>query len=122
MNKSYPIFNVSEMKCPRLELRWDKVDGNDKECAYNLVIPLTEYDIRREDSDGKKVRDCLTVEMGRTQSSGGSPVIFDGDKNNPPFIRTPFRDGAHIRWDGKVLNLPIYVVFEDKAQELEMCQ
>ena len=40
---------------PRLQLRWAKAEPNDRSyewaCHYELVIPLDEYDIRREDYD-----------------------------------------------------------------------
>lgn len=108
------LIKASEMKCPRLELRWDKIDGVEKECAYNLVLPLRDLDIRREDGEGNRVRDCKTVELGRTRCSGG-PARFDENRPDGLQIETPFRDTAHICWDAEVLNLPKYAVYEDWA-------
>jgi hypothetical protein len=112
------IIPAENMTAPRLELRWRKT-GNDwtqRECDYNIVIPLREHDIRREDEDGNKVRDELTIHIGSTSVEGGraeEPVYENGD------IDTPFRDGAHALWDSEVLNgMPIYAVCGDKAQEI----
>jgi len=51
--------------------------------------------------------------IGETRvSSKEGPVLKDGS------IDTPFRDGVHIRGDAIELNLPAFVVFEDKSYQL----
>lgn len=101
------------MPCPRLELEWVMVgdDWRKRECIYSIVIPLDEHDIRRRDADGKKVRNEVKAEIGRTAVSGGNgeaPIWGDGK------VQRPFRDGAHAIWDSKVLgNMPVVAVCGD---------
>ena len=109
------LIDSNSLPAPRLELRWIKTGKTwqRRECSYALVIPLDEFDIRREDEDGKKVRSELSIEIGRTGVNGGrdqGPIWED------KYIDTPYRDGSHSLWDAKHLgNLPVYVVCEDKA-------
>ncbi len=108
------LIPASQMPCPRLELRWIKTGDTwtERECAYSIVIPLAEHDIRREDKEGNKVRRELTVEIGRTRVTGGmgDEPIWDGKK-----VDTPYRDGAHALWDAEHLHLPVYAVCGDSA-------
>lgn len=95
-----------KLPAPRLELLWDKQDGK-RTCTYSLVIPLQESDLRRENSNGKVVRDVLKLKIGTTLVEGGVSVQ-DGE------VETPFRDGVHALWDSKALkNIPIYAVCGD---------
>lgn len=96
---------MKKMPAPRLELLWDKEVG-ERTCTYSLVIPLKKGDIRRENSNGKDVRNILKLKIGKTRVSGGVS-IQDG------VVETPFRDGAHALWDSKALKLPIYAVCGD---------
>lgn len=102
------------MPCPRLEFEWIMTgkDWGKRDCVYSLVIPLTEFDIRREDENGVKVRSEWKVEIGRTNVIGGRrdhPPIWDDGT-----IDTPFRDGAHAKFDSEVLGgLPIVAVCGD---------
>jgi len=91
---------------PRLELRWVKTGETwyVRECIYELVMPLRNWDVRRECGAKQPKFDCLRIEMGRTYVDGGngkSPVC-DG------VVDAPFRDGAHARWDGEVLGLQVW--------------
>jgi hypothetical protein len=109
------LIDAKDLPVPRLELRWVKTGKTwqCRECAYSLVLPLDEFDIRREGKDGKKVRSEICIEIGRTKVSGGrgQGPIWDAK-----YIDTPYRDGAHSLWDAKHLgNLPVYVVCGDKA-------
>jgi hypothetical protein len=76
----------------------------EKECVYALVLPLKESDLRREDCNGKVIRDIRRLEIGRTKCSGGG---------KPTTTDVPFRDGAHAKWDAEVLGIPVYAVCED---------
>ena len=111
------MISSSELPAPRLELRWTKTGDtwDERKCAYNLVLPLREHDIRREREDGT-TRDCLTVEMGRTKVTGGSRYLFQPNERPGYRIDVPFRDGAHAQWDAEILDLPVYAVFEDYAE------
>jgi hypothetical protein len=112
------LIAEEEMPAPRLELRWVRTGPTwtNRDCLYNLVIPLGEHDIRREDRNGIKVRSCQTVELGKTTATGGRCPLYDGDEA----IDTPFRDGAHAKWDSAALGgLPIYAVCSGMAMLLE---
>ncbi len=109
---------ASEMQCPRLELRWEKKDTwKECVCKYSLVLPLSKDDIRRQDENGRKVREELTVfinETERTSSRITPPVDEDT-------VDTPFRDSSHIRWDCEALGggLPMYAVCGEFATQLD---
>ncbi|MEN7531927.1 hypothetical protein [Cupriavidus sp. DL-D2] len=110
------LIDARDLPAPRLELRWVKTGKTwqSRECAYCLVLPLDEFDVRREDENCNKTRGELTVEICRTRVQGGREQgpIWD-DK----YIDTPYRDGVHAIWDAKHLgNLPIYAVCGDKAK------
>lgn len=100
--------------CPRLEFEWIKTGESwaNRECIYSLVLPLGEYDIRREDGEGNKVRSETKAQLGRTKVTGGKdtpPIWEDGT------VDTPFRDGAHAKFDNKALggHLPIVSICGD---------
>lgn len=115
-----------EMPAPRLELRWTDegapfTNGTDNfytytvVCIYSLVIALGEHDIRGE-SEGERgeplpQRREKAIELGRTFSTNSAiNRLKDG------WIDTPYRDGAHARWDSEQLGgLPIYAVAGGKA-------
>lgn len=112
------LIDENEMLAPRLELRWGKVGPTweNRECSYNLVIPLGPYDCRREDREGRSVRTCQTVELGKTVVTGGRSPLYDAEEA----IDTPFRDGAHAKWDSAALGgLPIYAVCSGMAMLVE---
>ena len=110
------IIAEKDLPMPRLELRWLKGKNDDwyeKICEYSLILPVEDFDIR----DEEKNNGFLKVSLGGTTSTGGSadapPIHILGQS-----INTPFRDGAHIRWDGKNLRLPMFVVCSGIAQQL----
>lgn len=112
---------MRRLPCPRFEFRWSKIGETweHRECVYSLVFPLREHDIRREDEDGNEVRDEWTCEIGRTKVTGGRgnpPIGSDGE------IDVPFRDGAHVWWDGDALGLgrlPIIAVCGDQWSDVD---
>lgn len=74
-------------------------------CIYWMVLPLRPHDIRREGEDGVAVYDEWFVPMGQTMKRGASqPPVHNGK------VQTPFRDGAHARFDMETLGvvIPIY--------------
>lgn len=100
---------------PRLQFTWLPLNDTwtAKECLYTLVLPLRKLDIRSEDENGKSVKREFHCRIGMTTSTGGRRPVFDER------VDTPFRDGAHARWDSEVLGgLPIYAVCEDAATRL----
>lgn len=106
-----------------LQLRWE--DGREVEeanrftvpgdqtwlCHYELVLPLSRWDIRRETGkDGFPETDQLVIAIKppTVRSSQGKPCQRP---NGEEYADTPFRDGAHARWDRELLgNLDVYVV------------
>lgn len=111
--KAHPVDAVV-IPCPRLEFRWvmHGISWRERECIYSLVLPLREFDIRRENEDGEAVYSEKTIEIGRTEVRGyrdGPPIFEDGT------VETPFRDGAHARLDNEALGgqLPIVAVCGD---------
>jgi hypothetical protein len=110
-----------DLPAPRLQLRWAARDQDSQyqwECHYELVLPLGEYDIRREqyDDDGDELPSIseLVVPIKpptrRGSSSASMPCVHKGAH----FYDTPFRDGAHAQWDAKALgNIPIFVIAPD---------
>lgn len=59
--------------------------------------------------------DIIAVPMGRSTSSGGAnyaPDTFQGVYD--PNCSGPFRDGVHIWNDSKCLNLPAFLIVEDR--------
>lgn len=104
------------LPAPRLQIMWIACDSDwaRKECLYTLVLPLRQFDIRREGPDGNNIRTEWHVELGFTVSSGGGYPVVNS------VVDSPFRDGAHAHWDSIVLgNLPIYAVCDDYATLLE---
>jgi hypothetical protein len=116
-------------KSPRLQLRWEAgkaensgyfARGDDVwRCHYELVLPLSEGDIRREIwEDGEEVgsrQELIVAVKGHSLRgmNGTTPCIdrHDGDKL---YFDPPFRDGAHAKWDAALLGgLPIYCVAPD---------
>jgi len=108
-NRLVPFEKAQEIgldvKNARLELRWEKTP-QDREwpwmCHYELLIPLlTAGEIR------------ATLGGTNVGSSRSSMVYEDGT------IDTPFRDGAHAKWDSEILGgLPVNVVCGDKTMKL----
>jgi hypothetical protein len=100
-----PLISENDMPSPRLELRWEKTGETweQRECAYNIVLPLRDTDIRCEDERGVKVRATLTLEIGRTRVEGGFKYLFQPNEKDGDQIDTPYRDGAHARWDSAAL-------------------
>jgi hypothetical protein len=107
-------ISESELPCPRLELRWRKL-GADRVSDYNIVIPITSVDIRKDMPEcfGSELR----INICWTTNSGG-------DKEHPlrsnGIIDTPYRDSAHAAWDSYRLGLPAFVVWDGRAQSIEV--
>ena len=123
-NRYYPIIDEADLPVPRLELRWREWDGNEVKCDYNLVFQLGPYDIRHKRKDeytGKSAE--KKIRLGSTKCTSGRDPSALGykDQDGRDAINTPFRDGAHIQWDGDQLKLRAFVVAHGKAQELATC-
>lgn len=110
-NKSLPT--------PRLQLRWEpsKFDGYNWQCNYELVILLKEHDIRRDIYKNdrllkKKAPRELAIQMKSPQLrlSEATPCAAP---NGERYTDTPYRDGAHAKWDSEQLKLPVYVIAPD---------
>ena len=114
---------MTQLPAPRLQLRWCKADPERRhewECHYELVLPLSEHDIRREVYDDDGILSGGVSEFvvplkppTRRRSSTATPCTArDGSRYYDP----PYRDGAHAQWDAEALgDLPIYVIAPDGA-------
>src|SRR5262245_38298431 len=103
-----------KMPTPRLQLRWEKVAEGEWKCNYELVIKLGKLDIRNPQDYKRATEKLIPLSSGTMVQSTRGPVWPDGT------VDTPFRDGAHARWDAEQLgNPPIYAVYEDKFTRLK---
>ena len=97
-----------------LQLRWEKEDDYNWLCHYELVLSLGALDIRREDDEGNKVRDSLTIALKEPTRRMTTTVPCWDRHNGQMFYDRPYRDGAHALWDSEALGgLPIKVVSPD---------
>lgn len=122
------LIREQELPETRLELRWRRLseseqrDGYTYKCEYLLILGLDPLDIRAEEYSQDDRYDLLfrkrsmVLELGGTLSTGNRGFVNLDSQS----IRTPFRDGAHIRWDSKRLgNLPMFVVCDGWAEQLQ---
>ncbi len=110
-----------KLPAPRLQLRWAQHTGQHRyewECHYELVLPLRGTDIRRDVwKDGEEVGEveelAVPIKEPTLRGSNGTPCTAqDGTR----YCDTPYRDGAHARWDAEVLgNPPIFCIAPDGA-------
>ena len=111
----------SKLPSPRMEFEYvPSTDGwGTHWCIYWLVLPLSEWDVRSENDEGKMgVFRGRYIPMGETKISGGrdEPPVYNGE------VRTPFRDGAHATMDCEALglpNLPVYARCEELTTLIE---
>ena len=123
-----------DLPAPRLQLRWEEENAadSDKErsgtwlCHYEMVIPLSRLDIRRErddgtatDEDGNIKGSCfMALPMGLTRIYPmKSPM--ESDRNGEQVLREPFRDSMHASWDSQRLGMPAFVVWREHRKEIE---
>lgn len=114
---------ASKLPTPRMQLRWEVATEPDHhwQCHYELVILLDKWDVRREVyKRGRKLKRKLPRELAipmktpsfRNSSSHYPPCTSgDGKKR---YADTPYRDGAHAKWDAIQLgDPPIFVIAPD---------
>lgn len=89
---------------PRLELRW--VEHNENSLGYQYYC---RYDLVKCHLTGSVDR----IPLGGTSSSRGPDIVKNGK------VDTPFRDGAHIRFDAREMGLPAYAIYKDTVTELD---
>lgn len=88
---------------------------NQSKCLYYLSVPTSRFDCRTYDVEKTPEYQVVKAHLGGTtvtHGRGGQSKISENG------IDTPFRDGSHIRWDADLLNLPMYVIAEGKAQRI----
>lgn len=97
-----------------LQLRWEEETENSFLCHYELVLPLGEYDIRKEDSEGEQYRNKIVMMITEPTRRTSGAVPCQSREHEGYFFDTPYRDGAHAMWDSRVLgNIPIKVIAPD---------
>lgn len=105
----------AKLPTPRMQLRWkeSKDTGYQWECHYELVILLDEYDVRREVyKNGRELKRKLPRELVIPMKT---PSLRNSSNPHPPctamdgtrYADTPFRDGAHAKWDAIQLGGPL---------------
>lgn len=92
-----------DLPIPRLELRYTNVDSYNCVCKYAMIYRHL-------------LDDIVCIPLGKTDvgGNGGEPCIFDGK------LSLPFRDGAHIKNEMRQLNLPGYVIYNNRIEEIEI--
>jgi len=100
----------------RLQLRWQKGEKiNEWLCHYELILPLGEYDVRRDQHEQGFI--ALPIKEPTVRTATQTPCLQY--PSNEPYADTPFRDGAHAIWDSQKLgDLPIYVIGLDGTEFL----
>jgi len=112
-------INIKDLPAPRLQIVWeDGEDEYERTAKYELVIhqgEICKLDCRANDEETGKptTSNPIKVLMSETRVDGGRLIEDNGD------IDTPFRDGCHIMRDSAKLNLPMFVIYKDKAQVIE---
>lgn len=119
-NEDEGPIDKENLPAPRLQLRWVPSMRRHEynwECHYELVLPLGEFDIRREryDANGEPLPSVneLVVPMKEPslRSGSGTPCTTGTGER---YYDDPYRDGAHAWWDSKLIgNLPIFVIAPD---------
>lgn len=114
---------ASKLPTPRMQLRWEASTepGHQWQCHYELVILLDKWDVRREVyKRGRELKRKLPRELvipmktpSFRNSSSRYPPCTSGD-GKQRYADTPFRDGAHAKWDAIQLgDPPIFVIAPD---------
>ena len=95
------VENMS-LPVPRLEMRWRELDdwGYNWEARYRLVYRHF-------------LSHLVAVPLGNTKRGGDSPPMTNEN------VDLPIRDGAHIKHDAKLLNLPAFVIYGSKVHQID---
>lgn len=114
---------AKKLPTPRLQLRWVASTHPEYqwECHYELVILLDPCDVRREIyKKGRQLKKMRPRELAIPMKD---PSLRSSSNPHPPctsmdgkirYADTPFRDGAHARWDALQLGCPpIFVIAPD---------
>lgn len=111
----------SKLPCPRLEFEWvpsEQCGWETKWCIYWLVLELGHVDIRAEGEDGKLgVLLERYIPMGETKITGSDKrPVWNGK------VETPFRDGAHAKWDRIAIGLPNLQTFARCEEDVTLIE
>lgn len=94
------LRSFKAMRRPCLVLLWKQRKGHWL-CLYRMLIPIS-------DCRGKLIR----VPLGETKVTPGDPEWNPlRGPDDGMLLNTPFRDGAHIRWDARKLSMAAYVIY-----------
>lgn len=114
------LLDVDQLPKPRMQLRWIQTGPtwSERECVYELIVPLRPNDIRREREDGHEA-DYVAIEFGCTTCDDDA-VLSPLEEADPEHgMSGPYRDTSHALWDAEALgNLPVYVVCDGKATRM----
>lgn len=118
---------LKDLPLPRLQLTWEHIGGREWRCNYDLLVPVAKYDVRNngpepdfEIAAGPGYTKAHFGHTTVTRSSGPiKPDYENGKPNGETYLDTPFRDGAHAKWDSFALGVPAFVVYEDRVKAIE---
>lgn len=80
-------------------------------CMYRMLIPIN-------DCRGRLIR----VPLGETKVTPGDPTWTPlRGPDEGMILNTPFRDGAHIRWDARKLFMGAYVIYGKVCDVVRDC-
>ena len=106
---------ISRLPTPRMQLRWEASTNPEYQwqCHYELVIALDKYDIRRNIYKNPRELVIPMKSPGFRNTSSKYPPCTSGD-GKERYADTPYRDGAHAKWDAIQLGDPsIFVIAPD---------
>lgn len=100
---------------PRLHLVWGPETNNgvryESVCHYLIVFRVDQYDIRNL---GTEWNPYTAAELGRTRCEGGKSY-WDRE------LETPYREGAHAKWDSKTFGgLSVFVSRGSECKRVEV--
>tara|TARA_B100000745_G_scaffold300065_1_gene252600 strand:- start:195 stop:755 length:561 start_codon:yes stop_codon:yes gene_type:complete len=128
-----PMQSKSDLPCPRFQFRWVRENtvfgetlpsmfrdaDSEMSCYYELVIPREDHDIRGEDREVVSLSEInepheLIIPLDHTITSYDNESPRDFDQ------LTPFRSGAHAKWDRKNMGVdwPTYIISPDNTAHL----
>jgi hypothetical protein len=118
---------LKDLPLPRLQLTWRPTPKDEYSwaCDYELLVPLSKFDIRNNGKRGKVGGGpgYIKASIGGTRAGyngGRGPLTSVADPSYTSGTRfeldTPFRDGSHAAWDSFRLGFPAYVVLEQDGK------
>ncbi|MFS1518576.1 hypothetical protein V1503_19245 [Bacillus sp. SCS-151] len=104
MNQIENVLNASSV--PRLQIRCEHEEGD-------YIFQTWKYELVYEHFTGE-IAKIMMGETKRESGSGEKPIGEDG------LLELPYRDGAHIKHDAIMFNMPAYAICDDTVQKIDL--